>query len=438
MLKREPLILAVTSDLAGKVRGKAFAENEMEKRLSRGVGWTPTNVQITCFDVIAESPYGALGDLVLIPDPTTLVKVGFDDDSPKEQFVIGDIRQTTGEAWECCTRSILKAALDRLESVSGLHLYGAFEHEFHFVDADCPLGSAYTTAGFRAEREYAEALFAALRTAGVQPDTFMKEYGTDQYEVTMSPAEGIAIADQALILCELVRITAERTGRTASFTPLRDPAGVGNGVHIHMSLRDAEGRPATHDAEGPNGLSEPAAQFVAGVLKYLDRIVAITAPSVISYTRLTPHRWSAAFNNLGYRDREASVRICPVSDLSDIKKAEQFNFEYRAADAAASPYLALAAIVHAGVQGIEEKLACPAATEEDLSLLTQDELSAKGFVRLPQTLEAALAAFDGDATVKGWFPEAFAGIYHAHKLGEIGYLMDKSEEEICKAYEAVY
>lgn len=438
MLKREPLIIAVTSDFAGKVRGKAFPENEMEKRLLRGIGWTPTNVQITCFDTIAESPYGALGDLVLIPDPATLVKAGFDDDSPKEQFVIGDIRHTNGEAWECCTRSILKAALDRLETVSGLRLYGAFEHEFHFVDANCPLGSAYTASGFRAEREFSEALFAALRSAGMQPDTIMKEYGIDQYEVTMDPADGIAIADNALILQEMVRITAERMEKTASFSPLRDPSGVGNGVHVHMSLRDGQGNPATYDPEGPNELTVPAAQFVAGVLKYLDRIVALTAPSVVSYTRLTPHRWSAAYNNLGYRDREASVRICPVSDLSDVKKAEQFNFEYRAADAAASPYLTLAAVVHAGVQGIEEQLACPPATQEDLSLLSPDELSARGFLRLPQTLEAALTAFDGDATVKGWFPDAFAGIYTAHKRGEIEFLDNKSEAEICKAYEATY
>ncbi|MCP4317826.1 MAG: glutamine synthetase [Hyphomicrobiales bacterium] len=438
MMNHEPLIIAVTSDFAGKVRGKAFAETEFEKRLQRGVGWTPTNVQITCFDSIADSPYGALGDLVLIPDPATLVKADFGDEAPSEQFVIGDILQTTGEAWECCTRSILKAALARLEAKAGLRLFGTFEHEFHFVDADCPLGSAYTSAGFRAQRQYAEALFAALRAAGLKPDTFMKEYGVDQYEATIGPVEGVAIADNAVTLRELVRITAERTGRTASFTPLRDPSGVGNGVHIHMSLRNSDGKPATYDPDGPHGLSVPAAQFVAGVLKYLDRIVAITAPSVVSYTRLTPHRWSAAFNNLGYRDREASVRICPMSDLSDVDEAEQYNFEFRAADAAASPYLALAAIVHAGVQGIEDQLVCPDATEQDLTLLNDDALAAKKIVRLPLTLASALDTFAGDATVKGWFPPAFAGIYAAHKHGEIGYLENKSEAEICEAYEAVY
>ena len=65
-MKREEMVVACTSDLAGMVRGKAFPASQFERRLKRGIGWTPTNVQITCFDVIAESPYGSLGDLVLI------------------------------------------------------------------------------------------------------------------------------------------------------------------------------------------------------------------------------------------------------------------------------------------------------------------------------------------------------------------------------------
>ena len=437
-MKREALILACCSDVAGKVRGKAFPADDLEKRTRRGVGWTPTNVQITCFDAIADSPYGSFGDLLLIPDPETQVRADFEDGLPAEQFVIGDIRETSGEPWECCTRSILKTALERLQDTAGINLYAAFEHEFHLVGANCPTGSGYTASGFRAERRFAETLTAMMRDAGLEPDTVMKEYGVDQYEVTMAPATGIRAADNAVILRELVRIVGERLGKQASFTPLRDPAGVGNGVHIHISFRDADNQPATYDAGGKHGLSKLAGQFVAGVLMYLDRIVAVTAPSVISYTRLTPHRWSAAFNNLGYRDREASVRICPVSDLSDVDKAAQFNFEYRAADAAASPYLALAAIVNAGVQGIKDSLDCPDATEEDLSLLSTDELQARGFIRLPQSLEEALQKFVGDNHVTGWFPGQFPTVYKLHKQGEMTFLNDKSDAEICALYEEVY
>jgi glutamine synthetase len=433
----EEMIIACCTDLAGKVRGKAFPASQFDKRLKRGVGWTPTNVQITCFDKIAESPFGSFGDLVLIPDKAARVRVDFGDGGPAEHFALGDIRHTDGRPWELCTRSILKSALKRLEEVTGLTLLGAFEHELQFKDQQPAPGLAYSTAGFRAERRFAETAIAAARGAGIEPDTFMKEYGVNQYEVTMAPARGLAIADQATILRELLLATAERLDRQITFTPIRDPVGIGNGVHIHLSFLDGD-RPATYDAEGKHGLSAVAGQFVAGVLKYLDSIVALTAPSAVSYLRLTPHRWSAAFNNLGFRDREASMRICPVSDLSDIAKASQFNIEFRASDASASPHLQLAAIVHAGVQGIEEGLQTPEATTEDLSLLDAAALMARGYARLPKSLPEALERFSANSTVTGWFPQGFADVYVKHKKGEMAFLEGKTPEEVCMLYEQVY
>jgi glutamine synthetase len=437
-MRREEMIIACCTDLAGKVRGKAFPAGQFDVRRKRGIGWTPTNVQITCFDAIAESPFGALGDLVLIPDEATRVRVELEQGAAAEHFALGDIKHMDGRPWELCTRSILKSALARLERLTGLSLHGAFEHEFQFRGGPHRSGDAYTAAGFRKERDFAETLVAAIRDAGLEPDTFMKEYGPAQYEVTIAPARGVAIADQATILRELVRTVGERLDRPVTFTPIRDPASVGNGVHIHLSFLDKDGRPATYDRNGAYGLGAHAGQFIAGILKYLDAIVAITAPSVVSYLRLTPHRWSAAFNNLGFRDREASVRICPVSDLSDIAKAAQFNFEFRAADAAASPHLQLAAIVHAGAQGIEEGLAAPEATEEDLSLLDPAALRARGYVRLPQSLEEALDRFRANAVVTGWFPEGFADVYVMHKKGERAYLGERNQAEICALYEQVY
>ena len=437
-MKREQLVVACCSDLAGKVRGKAFPAADFDKRLRRGVGWTPTNVQITCFDTIAESPFGALGDLVLIPDPATRTRIALGDEPTAEEFAIGDIRNTDGTPWDYCTRSLLKAALDRLERVAGMTLFGAFEHEFQLRDRASPRGEAYSLSGFRAERALGERLLGAMRAAGIAPDTFMKEYGAGQFEVTVGPQRGVAIADHALIVREIVRAVASSLGHQATFTPIRDPAGVGNGVHIHLSFFDKDGSPATYDPGQEQGLARSAGQFIAGILKYAESIVAITAPSVISYLRLTPHRWSAAFNNLGFRDREATVRICPVSDMSDIERARQFNFEFRAADAAASPYLQLAALVHAGAQGIEEGLPSPPATHEDLSLLDAAALAARGYVRLPQTLDEALQRFAANSVVTGWFPAGFADTYVKHKQAEIAFLKDRNPAEICRAYEEVY
>jgi glutamine synthetase len=437
-MKREQLIVACCSDLAGKVRGKAFPVADFEKRLKRGVGWTPTNVQITCFDAIAESPFGSLGDLVMIPDPAMRTRIELAADETAEEFVIGDIKNTDGTPWDYCTRSLLKGALDRLQRVAALTLFGAFEHEFQFRHRNGPLGESFTLAGFRAERHFAEALIGALRAAGILPETFMKEFGANQFELTIGAQRGVTIADHSMAAREIVHAVAAALAREATFTPIRDPAGVGNGVHIHMSFIGRDGKPATYDAKQEHGLAKATGQFIAGILKYLDSIVAITAPSVISYLRLTPHRWSAAFNNLGIRDREAAVRICPVSELSDIDRGAQFNFEFRAADAAASPYLQLAALVHAGVQGIEEDLVAPKATEEDLSLLDAAALSARGYARLPQTLDEALKRFRANSVVTEWFPAGFADTYVKHKEGEIAFLKDRNQAEVCRAYEEVY
>ncbi|RUU56493.1 glutamine synthetase, partial [Mesorhizobium sp. M2C.T.Ca.TU.009.01.2.1] len=93
---REPLLFVATCDVSGRVRGKAFPLDLIEKRAGRGVGWTPTNVQITCFDAIAESPYGSLGDLLLVPDRDSRVTVDFEDGSPAEDFMLGDILTLEG------------------------------------------------------------------------------------------------------------------------------------------------------------------------------------------------------------------------------------------------------------------------------------------------------------------------------------------------------
>lgn len=435
---KNPLIFAATSDIAGKVRGKSFPVSDLEKRLKKGVGWTPTNVMITCFDAIAESPFGALGDLLLIPDTDAAVELDFSDGDTVERFMLGDITDLDGQPWDFCTRSILKSALERLKTVGGVNLVSAFEHEFQFKTGGKQPGEAFSLAGFSERRAFGETLMAALEQGGLVPETFMKEYGANQYEVTNGPGHGLQSADHAVILRETTCMTARRLGEEVTFTPIRDPEGVGNGVHIHMSFLDESGNPATYDENETAGMSDITASFIAGVLKYLDSIIALTAPSDISYLRLTPHRWSAAFNNLGYRDREASVRICPVTATDPSSIARQYNFEYRAADAAASPYLALAAIVHAGAQGIEDTLPRPKVTEEDLSVLSSEELEERGYIRLPESLEEALKRFEDNKTVCGWFPDEFAAVYIAHKRGELAYLKGKDTAERCAAYEEVY
>lgn len=429
------LVFVGTSDLAGLIRGKSFPGTEWDKRARRGVGWTPTNVQITCFDTISDSPFGSFGDLALIPDPETRFTL---DSGHRLDFALGDIRSLEGDSWAFCTRALARRALADLEEVAGATPFAAFEHEFQIRDQPVRPGDAFGFKGFRDGQAWAEAFLDVLQAAGLQPDTFMKEYGPGQYEITTKPAKGLASADQAAVLRLLAHEILPRFGKTPSFAPILDPDSVGNGLHIHFSFLDAAGAPLTHDAEGPHGMSDLTRHFIGGILKYLDQILAILAPSEVSYLRLTPHRWSAAFNNLGVRDREAAVRICPVSAQDADSIARQYNFEVRAADSTASPHLALAALVFAGTQGVRDRVAPPDPVNGDLSALSPQELADKGFRRLPETLGAALQAFGESQAVRGWFGDAFVDLYVAHKQGEMAQLDGLDWAAKCARYGEVY
>jgi glutamine synthetase len=435
-MRHEPLIMACCSDIAGQVRGKAFAARDFEQRCAAGIGWCPTNLQITAFDQIAESPFGALGDLLLKPDPGTRVDVDFGPDQTGDHFVLCDLTHTDGRPWECCLRTTLKDALATLEAEAGLRLIAAFEHEFHFSGDAGEAGGAYALRSMRRGAALGETLLAALDQAGIEVVLFHPEYGAAQYELSVAPRPGLVAADQAVILRELTRSVGERLGQRITFAPVVAGMGVGNGVHVHLSLVDQAGEPVMYAPDGPGGLSPLGGSFVAGIVRHLPALVAFTAASTVSYQRLVPHRWSAAFNNLGLRDREAAVRICPVREDDDVARA--FNVEYRAADAAASPYLLLAALVRAGVQGLRESLPPLEPTQEDLALRSEAELEPRGLRRLPTSLTAALAALEADDVARSWWPPRLLDVYLKHKRGEIALLEGLSEEEQARRYALVY
>ena len=338
----EPIIMAVCADLVNQVRGKGFPATERDTRMTRGVGWVPTNSLTTCFNSIADGPFGPLGDLLLIPDERAEVRVDFEDGSPPEHFIIGDIRTLDGAAWHCCPRSLLQSALDDLLAEAGLQLKVAFEHEFwcgaNEATAGAPNWSSFSLENFRHRAEFGQTLLAALRRAGVGPDTFLPEYGSDQYEVTVAPTIGLRPADECVIVREMVRAVAKRAGQTVSFSPMVNE-DAGNGLHIHLSLVDRDGTPCTSDANSPARLNTLAGSFFGGIRKYMPSLLALTASSIVSYERLQPHRWSASYNNFADKDREAALRLCPVIGLTGFNAASQLHVEYRAADATANPYV---------------------------------------------------------------------------------------------------
>lgn len=422
---REELVFVGTCDIAGHVRGKGFPASEIDARRRKGVGWTHSNLMQTAFGPILDTPFGTAGDLMIVPDPAAEVRVDFGDETAPEHFVLGDIRNTDGTPWECCPREFLRRAITALDAASGLRLIAAFEQEFVYTGNQHREGDAYSLGAFRRQGRFGESFVAALRAASVTPDSFLAEYGTRQFEVTVAPVPALAAADHAVITREMARAAAHRLGHRASFSPMPDPTGVGSGVHIHMSLHNTDGTPATYDATGPLLLSAAAQHFCAGVLHHLPAVCAITAPSPVSYLRLTPNRWAPTLIDIVQQDRGAALRVCPVfapAGKADI--ARQTNIEFRVCDGSASPYLALGAVIFAGADGLARKLALPEPGGAPESL--------------PSSLGQALDNMAGSEAVARWFGPVFLEAYLRHKRSEVKHVAEWTAEERCARYFAVY
>jgi glutamine synthetase len=173
------------------------------------------------------------------------------------------------------------------------------------------------------------------------------------------------------------------------------------------------------------GLTDVAAQFCAGVLHHLPAIAAITAPSPVSYLRLTPNRWAPTKIDIVRQDRGAAMRVCPVFAPTDAEEAaEQFNIEFRVCDGSASPYLALGAIAFAGADGIARRMRLPSPDAAIRSL--------------PASLEEALSGMEQSETVRKWFGPVFLEAYLRHKRSELGHVAGLPPADLCQRYSEIY
>ncbi len=435
----EPLVFVGTCDLAGLVRGKGFPAEELPLRLRKGIGLAHSNIMMSPFGPIYETPFGTEGDLMLVPDTSTKVDVEFGEYSAAERFYLGDIMTTDERPWECCPRNFLRRAvlaLNQINRQSGLTVLAAFEQEFVYTGVEHRPGATYSLDAHRRQGSFGESYMAALRAAGLTPDSFLPEYGARQYEVTIAPTRGLRAADEAVIQREMARAVAHRLGYRAIHAPILDPNGIGNGTHIHFSLRDGADRPVIYDPARPYRLSVVGERFVAGILHHLPALTAITAPAVSSYYRLRPNRWAPTWANLGVQDRGASLRICPIFGRDGA--AQQFNIEYRVADAAASPYLALGALVWAGVDGIRHNRSLPPPPEPSLWDMDAAEREAAGARPLPRSLGEALDLLAACAEAREWFGDRFFDAYLQFKRAELRVLDGLTEAETCARYADVY
>lgn len=436
----EELTTLTIVDYAGIARGRSVTRTSFDSAKGpKTCGWVPANMSLTSYDIIADpNPWGSAGDLRLLADRSARYTCWPAGAATPLDLVLSDIVETDGTPWVCCPRSLLKRALAAFKAETGTEFIASFEQEFQVLGAAWPPAPSFAVSALRRADPFGPDIVAALTQAGVEPEVFIAEYGRDQFEITTPPTDGLAAADRAVVIREVIREIAARQGWRASFAPKTAVDGVGNGVHIHFSFAGTNGKAAAFDPKRPGRMSELAGAFAAGVLRHLPALIAFTAASPVSGLRLKPHNWSSSYTWLGERDRESSLRICPTVSIGGKDPAKQYNLEFRAADATASPHLSLAVLILAGLEGIRAKLPAPPIFSGDPERLSAEERAKLGLARLPDTLEGALECLDADTTVKSWFAPEALETYTGMKRMELKLCEGQAAEALCRRYAGIY
>lgn len=431
-----PTSFLATCDLGAKVRGRAVAGAQVGKPLF--CGWVPADQAINAFDQLATpNSFGSIGDLRMRADASTGVTLpGRNGGAPMNLF-LSDLLTMDGEPWACDPRAALKAALHDLEERHGLRVTASFEHEFILTNADGSKldGVAFGLDSMRSAEPFGTELIRILTDNGLEPENWLAEFGAGQFEITLRPAPALVACDRAILLREIVRDTANAHGLRATFVPLPHPDSVGNGVHVHLSFTDASG-PVTYDAAGDGGLSAIASRAAAGIIANAEMILAISAPSQISYLRLKPHRWSSGAIFTGLHTREALLRICPLP--ADADPVTKYNLEYRAADATANPWFVMAALVRSATHGLDNGEPVTSVVKAEVDELSAAEWEAAGVRALPQSLDDALAHLAPGTRAREWFGDLLLDTHLVIRAAEKAQFESHDDVEKCRRYADVY
>lgn len=421
------LIRFLYVDHGGIVRGKATSRPRLAERLQTGIGLTVAMQAMTMLDELQPvDGMGPVGEVRLVPDPESFLVLPY---APGAGAMVADLIELDGEPWEACPRTFLKQAVAELAE-EGYAPVAAFEPEFTLgrrepggqgagadegpsaggvsgaegsggLDRLVPVDQSlcFSTTGFGFAHDYAIELVRALEAQGLAVEQYYPELGHGQQELSIRHAPALRAADNQVWYRETVRGVAWRQGLWASLAPKPIPDQAGNGTHLHASLWDLGerggpgARNAFYGAGDQYGLSDVAYHFIGGLLAHLPALVALTCGSVNSYRRLVPRSWSSAYTCYGMDNREAAVRIAsPMWGLDE----PSTNLELKPSDSTGNPYLALGAYIHAGLDGVRNKLDPGRPTNVDPATLSASTRRRRGIRRLPDSLAAALDALERD------------------------------------------
>jgi glutamine synthetase len=379
-------------DHAGIPKAKAVHRDAFAKRAQAGVGLAK--------GVLALDPSGALhaasglspvGEVRLVPDLSSLTPLPF---ARGQAMVSCDMTEPNARTpWDGCPRGALRRVLERLAE-RGYRSLASYEAEFYLRGPDGPLDRTPYAGSFAltAAADFVAELAETLEEMGIQPEQCHAEVGHGNLELSVKEAEALVAADRRVLVLETIRGVAQRMGFETTMAPKPYLEEAGNGHHLHLSVYSLEDNTqALFDASG--ALSGPGSGFVAGLLEHLSSVMAFTAPTPNSYQRIGPGLWASAYACYGLDNREAAVRC--ASPMAGAESATA-NVELKPVDVTANPYLALAAVLAAGIDGLERDLDLGEPTTVDPATLGEEERASRGIRPLPASLDEALDALEKD------------------------------------------
>jgi glutamine synthetase len=370
------------TDLEGHLKSFAVTPAEIEEALNDGMGFDGSS--ITGFNAIEES------DMVAIPDPSTFQLMPWREGETRVARMICDVVTPDGEPYDGDPRYVLRRALDRMKSMGFDTFNVGPELEYFLFKNDrgtetLDEGGYFAMTTMDAAGELRQETVRALESMGIPIEYVHHEVGPSQHEIDMRFAPALDMADHTMTYRLIVKEIAKKAGFHASFMPKPIFGENGSGMHTHQSLF-TDGRNAFFDADDAWHLSETGKAFIAGQLRHAREIAAVFAQWVNSYKRLVPGYEAPVYVAWSQRNRSALIRIPLYKPGSE----QATRAEIRCPDPACNPYLTFAALLHAGLEGIEQGYELPEPMETNLYHLTPEQRRERGITSLPETLGEAI------------------------------------------------
>ena len=398
------------TDLFGILKNVAIPKSQLKKALDNQMMFDGSSID--GFARIEES------DMCLRPDLDSFVIFPWRPQTGKVARLICDVYKTDGTPFEGDPRHILKKAMAEAEKMGYTFNVGP-ECEFFLFNVDengAPTTNSNDQAAYfdlgpndlgeNARRD----MVLTLEDMGFVIEASHHECAPAQHEIDFKYGEAVKIADSIMTFKLAVKTIAQRHGLHATFMPKPKANMAGSGMHINMSL-EKDGKNVFADENGKNGLSEEAYHFIAGLMKHINGIVAITNPLVNSYKRLIPGYEAPVYIAWSAKNRSPLIRI-PAA------RGKGTRVELRNPDPTANPYLALAVCLIAGLDGIKNKLEVCDSVDANIYAMTKKERRERGIDSLPETLIDAVKHLEKDELIMEFLGEETAEKYIEAKKAE--------------------